>query len=125
MAEDREFGYDEGGNFNPYYSPEKCGLVLIGEVDRSDECYQFDLLVVWQDNESKKLYCAEDSGCSCPTPFEEVHRLSDMEEIEDPIKFARQAKAWWNNGCTPHNKDDLERLIGTVIFLEVKNEKTW
>ena len=56
---------------NPYYSPEKSGLEIIGEVDFSDGSYQFNYLVVWKDLATGKLYYAEDSGCSCPSPFED------------------------------------------------------
>ncbi len=54
---------------DPYYSPEKFGLTTIGEIDFSDGCYQFDLTVVWR-NASGQLFYGDDSGCSCPSPFE-------------------------------------------------------
>lgn len=56
---------------NLYSSPEKFGLV---EVEWSDGCYQFDLTVVWRDTQTGALYFADDSGCSCPVPFESTGR---------------------------------------------------
>lgn len=70
---------------NVYYSPEKFGLTQVECIDFSDGCYQFDYLVVWKDAEGRLFY-AEDSGCSCPSPFEtmgmpELTRVQDAMEI--------------------------------------------
>lgn len=65
---------------NPYYYPEKTGLVQIGAIDTAGS-YEFDILCVWQHEESGKLYYATDSGCSCPSPFEDIESLDDMQEI--------------------------------------------
>lgn len=54
---------------NIYYNPEKFGLTMIGEIDWSDGSYQFDLTVVWKRDSDGKFVYAEDSGCSCPSPF--------------------------------------------------------
>lgn len=54
-----------------YYAPEKFGLTTIGEVDFSDGCYQFDLTVVWRRDSDGVFVYADDSGCSCPSPFED------------------------------------------------------
>lgn len=61
---------------NPYYFPAACGLVKVAEVDLSEPCYSFDLLAVWADSDG--LYLATDSGCSCPTPFEDYSGKEDM-----------------------------------------------
>ena len=55
---------------NPYYNPEKRGLTIVAEGDDPDASYSFDMFVVWTDGES--LFYAQDSGCSCPSPFEDV-----------------------------------------------------
>lgn len=57
-----------------YYSPESYGLEVVGEVEFSDMNYQFDTTVVWRDVETGDLYYADDSGCSCPCPFEGHNR---------------------------------------------------
>ena len=57
---------------NIWYAPEKFGLVQFAEFEYSDGCYQFDTRVVWKD-EQGQLWTARDSGCSCPTPFEDYH----------------------------------------------------
>lgn len=71
---------------NLYSDPEKFGLATVGEVEWSDGCYQFDLTVVWRDTTTGALYYAEDSGCSCPSPFEDTGRDS-LTLIDRPQAF--------------------------------------
>lgn len=54
---------------NIYYDPEKFGLEVFGEVDFGGS-FEYDKLVVWRDRKTGELYTGEDSGCSCPSPFE-------------------------------------------------------
>ena len=61
---------------SPYDSDE---LEYIGEVEWTGESYQFDITAVWYHPESGLFYWGDDSGCSCPTPFEDVHDLSGLE----------------------------------------------
>lgn len=56
---------------NLYSDPEKFGLTTFDEIDWSDGCYQFNLTVVWQRTFDGKFVYGEDSGCSCPAPFED------------------------------------------------------
>ncbi len=62
---------------NPYYSPEKCGLVKVAEAELDGESYQFHIRIVWKAADGK-FYTASDSGCSCPTPFEDIRGLDDL-----------------------------------------------
>lgn len=75
----RKFDLDNCGRpHNPYYSPEKCGLRILEVTEEPGLCYEFDMVVLWQDKETGKRYWARDSGCSCPCPFENVHGLDNM-----------------------------------------------
>jgi hypothetical protein len=56
---------------NIYYSPEDFGLVLVDSLDEPDLSYEYHTLIVLQHTESGRIFYAEDSGCSCPTPFED------------------------------------------------------
>lgn len=58
----------------PYYDPQMYGLELVGTVDWTDEPYEFDMTAVWRDPQTGDLFYADDSGCSCPIPFEDVTR---------------------------------------------------
>jgi len=64
---------------NPYYYPETFGLTLVGTIDSEDarDDYGFDIFAVWKDEEGN-FYWASDSGCSCPSPFEEYTTLADL-----------------------------------------------
>jgi hypothetical protein len=74
---------------NVYYSPEDFGLTVVDELSK-DPDYDFDMLVVWR-HEDGTLYWAHDSGCSCPTPFEDYNRLSDLYVLKDTLREFRQA----------------------------------
>ena len=67
---------------NVYYNPEHFGLEIVAEIEYSSGCYKFDTRVVWKQKNSRKCFTARDSGCSCPTPFEDYH----MGNIE-PLNF--------------------------------------
>lgn len=74
---------------NPYYNPEACGLELLGIAEKEPE-WDFYILGLWRDKETGELFLAQDSGCSCPTPFEEftsLDKLTRIKKIEDFDKF--------------------------------------
>lgn len=66
-----------GYGSDPYSSPEKHGLTMIGDIEWDDESYQFDMTAVWRDAEGG-LYWADDSGCSCPSPFEDFQSIEEL-----------------------------------------------
>jgi hypothetical protein len=70
----------EGGAMSIYYSPEDHSLKLFGELDEPNLSYEFHMLVVWVSHDGR-LWYAEDSGCSCPSPFEDFHSVDDLIEI--------------------------------------------
>lgn len=94
---------------NFYYHPEKYGLTPVGEVSWDDAAYQFDFTVVYHRKEDGKFLYASDSGCSCPSPFED-HELSDLEEIESLGAFQT-----WLNG---HSSRDDQSPMEIVNLLE-------
>lgn len=61
-----------------YWNPEDFGLSVVGEIQWTEPCCDFDLTVLWRDA-TGKLYWGDDSGCSCPMPFEAVKSLDDLE----------------------------------------------
>jgi hypothetical protein len=60
-----------------YSEPGKLGLEIVGEADDELADYSFDKFVVWRDQQGR-LYYASDSGCSCPSPFEDYKKVSDL-----------------------------------------------
>jgi hypothetical protein len=65
-----------------YYAPEAYGLTTVAAMDWDHEPYQFNLTVVFADAEGR-LWFGSDSGCSCPTPFENVGELDRLFSVAD------------------------------------------
>lgn len=64
-----------------YYNPQEWGLTAVAEIDYSSGSYEFDLRVVWV-NEEGALFTARDSGCSCPMPFEDYHSIEQLDRVD-------------------------------------------
>lgn len=84
---------------NPYYNPEKHGLVKVVEFDFSDGCYQFDLTAVWTKEGDKKFYWSDDSGCSCPSPFEGISSIEQLQsgpfkEVRNHLNSRFDGQSW-------------------------------
>lgn len=63
---------------NIYYSPEKFGLEIVGDIEWAEPNYSFDFTAVWKKSRGE-YYLASDSGCSCPAPFENYTSVEDLE----------------------------------------------
>lgn len=102
---------------SPYYSPEKFGLKVLGEMSWSEPDYGFDLTVVWTD-ERGTLYWANDSGCSCPSPFEDVKSIDDLVTGTEFQLFADLAEDLAARSTYRSNNDyangEMVALIDTV-----------
>lgn len=69
------------GEPDVYYQPEKFGLTIVAEVDPSEE-YEFDITAVWK-HEDGRVFWGQDSGCSCPSPFEGYNNIDDLTELRN------------------------------------------
>jgi hypothetical protein len=81
---------------NVYYNAGRHGLEPVAELDYSDGCYQFDLRVVWKDAEGR-LWTARDSGCSCPSPFEdttELDRVFNLDDLDEEFREASGSRSF-------------------------------
>lgn len=74
---------------NIYYGPAAFGLEIIGEVDYNKADYGFDLVVVWKRADGTLVWAA-DSGCSCPSPFEDqsADTLNPIETLQSYLDGA-------------------------------------
>jgi hypothetical protein len=77
------YSRDRGDWGDIYYSPDKVGMEAFADVDVLYEAYEFHLLAVWKAVLTGDLYAAADTGCSCPTPFEELGSLAELAAIND------------------------------------------
>ena len=63
---------------NIYYNPQAYGAEVVGEFEWSEPDWSFDMLVVWRTGRGQ-YWIGEDSGCSCPSPFEEVLDINSLD----------------------------------------------
>jgi hypothetical protein len=101
---------------NAYYSPEANGWTTIGEVSWSKPCYDFDLTGVWSDAEGNLLW-ADDSGCSCPSPFD-GHDESDFERGSKYTLLTHLTKRLtelFESGYTQGEKDYAANQVATIV----------
>lgn len=106
-----------------YYRPENHNVEIVGEIDYYEEPYEFDLTVVWRRKDDGKLLYADDSGCSCPTPFED-HRFEDGDftvasahQISEHImrKVEEREKSVLSPGRDEQLRGRAAELIGRIM----------
>lgn len=90
---------------NVYYDPEKLGLKIVGVLDQPDLSYEYNTFVVWQHEDSKRLFYATDTGCSCPTPFEEYNFESPDNNTLTEIKAGDSWNSFVNDVSNFCNED--------------------
>lgn len=105
-----------------YNDPGDLGLELVGEVDYSDGDYNFDLVAVWRDPKTGDWFYAEDSGCSCPSPFEDyTTRESLMKATPHEIATRLQERATASSYVTA---DAPAELIERIMRLRLEGPST-
>lgn len=72
---------------NIYYSPEDFGLEPFAELELSEPDYSFDILMVWRHIKSGTLMWMSDSGCSCPSPFEDYSDIDELPTLETDLDY--------------------------------------
>lgn len=103
-----------------YDSPEKYGLEIVAELSDNNLSYEYDITVVWKDD-ANRVFWAADSGCSCPTPFEDYRSLDDVHEIT--------LDAWDTffavlSSCTQYDAGDRTQTLSRVsAILRKKKEQ--
>ncbi len=101
---------------DPYHSPEKFNLEILAFED-PDADYSFDTLCFWKTPEGL-VYSASDSGCSCPSPFEDYEGetqeavLQKLERIGS-VSQAEQIFDSWGKGSL-EEKESLRKFCGAL-----------
>jgi hypothetical protein len=109
---------------NVYYNPEAFGLSVVAEIDYSSQSYEFDTRVVWKGNDGK-FYTARDSGCSCPTPFEDYLGLEDLDRADlDALRaeIRYELSGQYTAYITPEDGQEFIRAVENAMK-EAGNEK--
>lgn len=77
---------------NIYYHPEKSGFEIFDSIEMDASC-EYSTTLILRNTESGRLFYVQDSGCSCPTPFDEASEadlkplvLETIEEFERDIE---------------------------------------
>lgn len=65
---------------NPYYNPDLCGLEIFDSIDTAGS-YEFDMFVIWKKLDDETLWWDADSGCSCPSPFDNYDHGHDLKPV--------------------------------------------
>jgi hypothetical protein len=93
--------------------PEKWGLEVVASYDTGG-AYDFDEYIIFKDKEGNHYY-AYDSGCSCPTPFEDFNSMADLTPITDFGVFKSTIKAW--------NSASLDEKLGLIAKVKESLDK--
>lgn len=110
-------------------NPEKHGLTVVAEADLSEPNYSFDRIAVWADAEG--FYLATDSGCSCPSPFENYEGKADLTgplSAEQAIEEAESLRSGDSHGVydytsgeySPYDDEGWKRFIRSIQTYEHK-----
>lgn len=97
-------------------APEKCGLSIVATLEDSASLHSFNTFLVVRDDEGDgSLYFAYDSGCSCPLPFEDVKRLSDLMRLESVQQLSEALGAFCPDlARARYLPDDRRRFLSAV-----------
>jgi hypothetical protein len=102
---------------NIYYEPEKFGLTILKSHDIAGS-YQFDMIVVWRTDDGRFLV-GQDSGCSCPSPFEDTG-VRDLKEVESQADVADFARSRWGDSYYSWEgrtvEDDITALLDGLVL---------
>lgn len=86
---------------NPFYNPESFtpSLELVASLSLNDDDYQFDYVALWRVKGTRRYYTATDSGCSCPTPFEDYTKLDDLTSVGLRARKGTKTNRWGTYEC--------------------------
>lgn len=87
-------------------------------IDDPNSCYSFDYFFVFQHVPSGRVFYGQDSGCSCPSPFENDHWNSpddtSFTEITK-VNLDDAIKALWDHYRDHSSLQDEKRTAETAI----------
>lgn len=101
---------------NVYYNPEAFNLEIVAEIEYSSGSYEFDTRVVWKEKGRRKYWTMRDSGCSCPTPFEDYNATNlekfSFSAIRDEVNSELNRE--YGRNITPQEAQEFLEKIRTL-----------
>lgn len=102
---------------NIYYNPEKFNLEVMGEIEWSEPNYDFDMTVVWKSKRGQ-YWVGSDSGCSCPSPFEDFKGVEDLDGPYDKRALRTQLNHMIrnkNDRSYGYGEAELRKQAGSIL----------
>ena len=100
---------------NPYYSPASLGLETVYEIEEPNLSYEFNTFVLWRETSTGVLYWAQDSGCSCPTPFEGYTRLASLNQLANTVQWVSFERALKEFPGKPEDKQRMRDKASKIV----------
>lgn len=106
----------------PFGNPDNRTLVQVAEWDFYDEPYEFDMIAVWHEPATGQVWAAIDSGCSCPTPFEDHVFPTDFTEVRSWEDVKAMVPPLGDSSYRTRNNipDYLRRAVKVALATGVK-----
>lgn len=94
-------------------------LEFVDDIELTGESYSFDLIRFWVRKDTGQILYATDSGCSCPSPFEdtEVRELSEVElsGVELAVTSRWAGEVGWGGGVSRAElQADIRRTVAAL-----------
>jgi hypothetical protein len=90
------------------YQPEKYGIKLIDEIE-AERNYDFNMVCIWQNIKTGEYRWGADSGCSCPSPFENIKQWHDLDKLPETMAdFEAAVQACGSYRESPSVADKME-----------------
>lgn len=94
---------NEGGYYG--YYDQFVGFTKLDEIEWDNESYQFNITGVWVKDDDGTVWTADDSGCSCPIPWENTDTLERLFNVEPLVeRYKRQT----GDGEYPYGSADRD-----------------
>lgn len=102
---------------NVHDNPEKFGLEIFDTLYDPYADYSFDTIVVFRDPITNDFFWARDSGCSCPSPFEDYEGRDDLTELVSHADWSKFVNEVEGHGRDYNDRRDDEHEADKVTLL--------
>jgi hypothetical protein len=94
---------------NVMYNPQDFGLEYVCEVYLEEPNWDFYILRVLKNEQG--YWMGTDSGCSCPSPFENYNGMEDLTGPLTAEQVREEAKSLWNGYDEPDFSSEMSKVV--------------